>query len=76
MLKICGESHFKTIRDFTSKKISFLMNGKKQMWFQSIKKVISKCQETSELLNYFRYVEKYLNVNLFEFFINSSSIRF
>ena len=45
MLKICGESISKPLEiilNLPSKKFSFLMNGKKQMWFWSIKKVISK----------------------------------
>ena len=36
MLKICGESISKLldiIPNLASKKVSFLMNGKKQMWF-------------------------------------------
>ena len=46
MLKICGESISKPLEIIFKSCIEkgrFLMNGKKQMWFQSIKKVISKC---------------------------------
>ena len=42
------------------KNVSFLMNGKKQISFQFIKKVINKCQETTELFHNFHDVEKYL----------------
>ena len=62
MLKICGESISKPLEIIFKSCIEkgrFLMNGQKQMWFQSIKKVISKCQETTDL---FQYVEKYLSV--------------
>ena len=38
------------------------MNGKKQMWFLSIKKVVSKCKKTTNLFHYLQYVGKYLNV--------------
>ena len=47
----------KNSQDFC--KVIFLMNGKKQIWFQSIKKVVRKCQETTDLFHYFQYVEKY-----------------
>ena len=48
----------KNSQDFFN--VIFVMNGKKQMWFQSIKKVV-KCQETTDLFHYFQYVEKYLS---------------
>ena len=32
------------------------------MWRQSIKRVTSKCPETTDLFHYLKYVEKYLNV--------------
>ena len=62
MLKICGETISKPLEIIFKSCIEkgrFLMNGQKQMWFQSIKKVISKCQETTDL---FQHVEKYLSV--------------
>ena len=73
MLKICGESVSKPLEIiFKSclEKISLLMNGKKQMWFQSIKMVIRKCQETIDLFYYFQYVERYLNVKYITLCLN------
>ena len=65
MLKICGASIPRPLEKMfkaSVEKVSFLMNGKKQMWFQLIKKVISKCHETTDLFCYFQYLERYLNV--------------
>ena len=56
------------------------MNGKRQMWFQFIKRVISKCLETKDLFHYFQYVnkifERLIYNNLFEFFIKNKLIPF
>ena len=41
------------------------------MWFQPIKKVIRKCQETTDLFHYF---QKIFEHNLFEFFIKSDLV--
>ena len=56
MLKICGEyisKPLKIIFKSCIKRVSLLTNGTKQTRFQSIKKVIRKCQETIDLLHYF-----------------------
>ena len=56
-LKICGESISKLLEIiFKSciEKGQFPNEWKKQMWFQSIKRVVSKYQETTDLFHYFQ----------------------
>ena len=50
MLKICGESISKPLEIIFKSCIE-----KGQIWFQSIKKMISKCQEAADLFHYFKY---------------------
>ena len=52
-------------------KVSFLMHGKRQMQFLFIKKVISKCQITTDLLHYSyeEIFERLIYNNVFESFI-------
>ena len=53
------------------------MNRKKQLWFQSIKRVINRCEETTDLLHYFQYVEifeRLLYNTFFKFFIKDNLI--
>ena len=65
MLKICGESISKPLEIiFKSciEKGQFPNEWKKANAVTVHEKVISKCQETTDLFHYFQYVEKYLNV--------------
>ena len=56
MLKICDESIAKPLEIISKScigKIQFSSEWKKHMWFQSIKRVINKCQKTTNLFHMF-----------------------
>ena len=75
-LNICGESisksqNFKNLENLSKfqdnfqvlhRKSQFPNKYKKLNMVQSIRRVISKCQETADLLYCFQYMEKYLRI--------------
>ena len=63
MLKICGESISKPLEiKFCMEKGQFPDEWKKANMVPVFKKVIRKCQDTTDLFHPFPYVEKYLNI--------------
>ena len=58
MLKICGESTFK----FCNEKNQFPNEWEKIKVVPTHMKVITECQESTDLFHYFQYRVKYLNI--------------
>ena len=66
------------LKSITYQKVSFLMNGKKEMWLQSIKKgdkqVLRNYRPISLLPICVKIFERFIYNNLFEFFIKNDLI--